>query len=625
MLQKLNERIQGVVAWVIITLIAVTFALFGIDYYIQSRHASSAAVEIDDESISKQAFELNYRRTRQMRDPKTMTAAIERELKKQVLDDLVINRVSVKAARQYGFGVSPEQAKAAIISIPQFQQDGHFSTERYQQVISGALFTPESFRDEVRQGMLLNQQRFALIGTAFALPNEVERFVKLYMQMRDYRFSILPVSRFIDKSSVSHDEVVSYYKTHQSKFLTSEQVALSFVKLSMNNIQKSIVVSDDLVKQYYDANQNNYLIPARWLVAHIQIAASADASDDVKAKAKAKAEQVSDTLQRSPDRFDEMVKTISDDKVSAVKKGRLPWIVAGQTEFDKALVMMTKPGQISEPIQTRHGYEILKLITYKPAETKPFDRVKQDIKEQLVAEEAQAKYAKMLEQLSDLSYQSPDSLKAVAEELDLTIEHTKPFSKNGGDNPLTQNKSIINAAFSHDVLELDNNSDPIQIDNNSVVVLRVKEHIQPRNKSLNEVKSQIIDILSKEKANVKVKKLAERMQQSIQDETAIRKLMSQYNIRWKIVNAATRETDKAPSPVNEIAFGLPKKGAVSGQYLGNNDYAIVQLTNIKDGQLSELDEEKKISIAQQLEANYGIMAYDLYVKGLLSKANIVRH
>ena len=50
--------------------------------------------------------------------------------------------------------------------------------------------------------------------------------------------------------------------------------------------------------------------------------------------------------------------------------------------------------------------------------------------------------------------------------------------------PLTKNKQVINSAFSHDVLELGNNSEPVQLDNDSVVVLRVNKHIPAKEQSL---------------------------------------------------------------------------------------------------------------------------------------------
>src|SRR4051794_15546324 len=96
MLQKLNERIQGIVAWVIIVLIAITFGMFGIDSYFRSHQTSDTEVVVNDETISKQAFDTNYRRSRMQRDPSKLTAASESALKKQVLDEMVLNLITVQ-------------------------------------------------------------------------------------------------------------------------------------------------------------------------------------------------------------------------------------------------------------------------------------------------------------------------------------------------------------------------------------------------------------------------------------------------------------------------------------------------------------------------------------------------
>ncbi|WP_133130345.1 SurA N-terminal domain-containing protein [Legionella yabuuchiae] len=625
MLQKLNERIQGIVAWVVITLIAVTFALFGVDYYLQSRNASTAAVEVNGQAISKQEFELSYRRIRQMRDPAQLTASGENQLKNQILDGLIINTLSLQNARKYGFEVTPAQANAAILNIPQFQEDGHFSANRFQQAISGALFTPESFQQEVRQGMLLNQQRFALIGTAFALPSEVERFVKLYMQTRDYQYLTIPVAQFADTKSITEQEVKAYYQAHQNEFLSPEQVSIAYLELSMNDIRNRVTVSNEQIKQYYEANPNNFLTPAQWRVAHILIALPESASTEERAVAKQKALQTHQELKVNPALFSEKVKSVSDDKVSVAKHGEMPWITAGQTELDKDLLKLTKPGQISEPIETQFGYEILRLIEYKPAAIKPFDQVKQDIKEQLAAERIQAEYAQRLEQLTDLAYQSPDSLKPAAEELGLTIKYTKPFPKSGGDNALTENKQVINAAFSHDVLELGNNSEPVQLDNDTVVVLRANRHIPAQEKPLTEVKDQIINHLVKSKAQTKASELGKKILDAFKEGKDARDLLSEHRLKWVTVKSAMRDSDLAAQPINELAFSIASPSSFIGQPINDGSFAVVKLNAVHDGQMSQLDPEQEASITQQLEASYGVLDYDLYVSGLLKKAEIVHH
>jgi peptidyl-prolyl cis-trans isomerase D len=625
MLQKLNERIQGVVAWVVIILIAVTFTLFGIDYYIQSRHETSAQVDVNGHPISKQAFELNYRRTRQMREPSLMTAALENQLKQQVLDEMIMNSVSMQAAHANGFDVSDEQANLAVLGIPQFQQDGHFSTDRYQQALNGALFTPVSFQKEVSQGMLLNQQRFAFIGTSFALPSEIKQFVKLYMQTRDYNYIQIPASQFKEKVTVSPQDIEAYYQKHQKEFLSHEKVTVDYIRLSMSDIKGTIKISDEQVNRYYEDNQSNYYTPAQWHVAHILFAVPADISTDDQQKIKQHAEETFQLLQKNPMQFEQQVKEISDDKISAVNDGVLPWIVAGQSGFDKALVKLTTLGQISAPFKSEHGYEVFKLLGYKAATIKPLVDVKADIQEQLMVDLAQAKYAQTLETLSDLSYQTPDSLTPVAQSLKLKVQESPFLSRQGGDTELTKNKQVINAAFSHDVLVLGNNSEPVQLDNESVVVLRVNKHLLAAEKSLAEVKPVIEEKLTMNNAKAQAKKLGKELLSVETNPIQQDKLINENKLKWNVVTASARDADSNQAMVNDLAFGLARVGAEAGRSLATGDYIIVQLKQINDGKLQMQDKEQVASITQQIEANYGMMDYDLYVNDLRNKATIVRH
>jgi len=621
MLQKLNERIQGVVAWIIIILITATFALFGLDYYMQSRHEARAEVEVNGHAISKLDFDLNYRRSRQLRDPSLMTAANENQLKQQVIDEMIVNSVSLQSARTSGFEVATAQANGAILSIPQFQQDGHFSADRYQQALTNALFTPESFQKEVRQGMLLNQQRFAFIGTAFALPSEIQQFVKLYMQSRDYDYMQIPASTFTKDVKVTDDEMNAYYKDHQKEFLTPEKVTVDYIRLSMGDIKQNLNVTDEQVLRYYEDNQSNYYTPTQWQVAHILFAVSPSSSESEKQQIRQLADETYSALQKDPSRFEEDVKTLSSDKISAVNGGVLPWIVAGQSEFDKALIKLTTPGKLLPPVASQHGYELFKLIAYKPATLKPLADVKGAIQEQLLADLAQTKYAQLLEQLSDLSYQTPDSLASVADALKLKVQRSTPIARVGGEDEFSKNKQVIQAAFSHDVLGLGNNSEPFQLDNESVVVLRVYKHFPATERAFAEVKMIVEQKLAMKKAKAAAREWGKQLLAANpnKEEQVKRKL------EWKLVSNASRDMETPSTSINEMAFSLPRIGAKVGRSLNNGDYVIVHLTKINDGDLNTLDKEQLASTTQQIETNYGRMDYDLYVSDLMSKAKIVKN
>lgn len=624
MLQKLNERIQGVVAWLVVILIGITFTLFGVDYYLQSHQTTNSKVLVNGAPLTIQSFENNYRRARSMQDIEQMTAADEKKLQNQVLDQMITNEVLVQAALNNGFDVSLNQADAAILSIPQFQEDGHFSAQKYQQALSAALFTQSSFQNEVKQGMLLNQQRFVFMGSSFALPDEIDRFVSLYMQSRDYDYLTIPVTHFEKDIHVSPKEIANYYKLHKKEFMAPEKVSLDYVTLSMHDIKNKIKISDDDVKRYYEDNQNSYLIPASWHVAHILFAVPENASQSDLEKIQQKANDAYQTLQKNPEQFEHLVSLMSDDKLSVIDKGVLPWITAGQNNYNQILSHLTRPGQISPPEKTKHGYEIFKLIAYKPVSVKPFSEVASSIKEQLIAEAAQTKYTQAMEQLSDLSYQSPDSLQPVAEALNLKIEKTQTFSRLGGTDNITKNKQVINAAFSHDVLDLNNNSEPIQIDNDSLVVVRVNQHWDEMEQPLEAVHDQINKILVKKIAEAKAKEIGKNLLNPVEDKQQ-QELIDNNHLSWKLVARSTRDNDKVDTDINDMAFNLLRPESRDGLVMPNGDYVVVRLKQIYDGKLSTLDREQQDSLIQQIEASYGMMDYDLYVKSLINRAQIVRH
>lgn len=623
MLQKLNERIQGIVSWLIIVLVAMTFTLFGVDYYLQSRQVTNTKIVINNQAITNQAFEASYRRARAQQDEAQLSAADEKNLQEDVLNQMIRNQVTVQAAKNTGFDVSTEQANMAILHIGQFQEDGHFSSERYQHALNAALYTPETFQSEIKQGMLINQQRFTFVGSSFALPSEIERFVRFYLQTRDYDYLTVPVSQLEKDVIVSSNEINTYYKDHQKEFMSPEQVSVSYIALSMHDIRSKINVSDDEIARFYNENKSNYLTPAQWKVAHILFAIPDHATADDISHAKEKADLVYKQLKQTPKQFNKLLMQ-SDDKLSLAQQGVLPWIIAGQSDYDKSLSVLTQKGQISEPIQTKDGFEIFKLIDYKPVTTKTLVDMKSAIKEQLIADAAQARYTQVLEQLSDLSYQTPDSLSPAADALGIKIQNSKPFSRTDDKVSFAKNKQIVNAAFSHDVLDLGNNSEVIQLDNDAVIVLRVKDHFPMKQQLLSEVQDHIKNILLKKSAEEKATQIGKSLLNPVVDATQ-EHLMKTNQLKWHAVTASARENDQVNNLINEAAFNIARPESRDGVRLENGDYVVVALKHIHDGSLMDKDEEQRNSLIQQIEASYGMMDYDLYVNSLMKRAHITKN
>jgi peptidyl-prolyl cis-trans isomerase D len=616
MLQKLNDRIQGAVAWIIVSLVTLTFTLFGLDYYLQNHRTENVKVKINGHSITKEEYDLSYRRLSQLQGQDALTPEQERILKQQVLSEMMVNAVSVEVARKHGFEVHNKQTLAAIMQIPQFQEDGHFSTSRYTQALSNAFFTPQTFQQEVQQGMLLNQQRFALIGTEFALPTELAQFVSLSMQKRDYQYAVVKAADFVAKEQVTTDELQKYYKMNQKQFMTKEQVSIDYIRLSLQSLKYKIKIPTEQVARYYEDNKNSYLTPAQWRLEYVRFSVKSDHNEAEEKSAKQAAMDLYHIVQKKPTHFTLLAKKAVQQKQA--QSGLLPVVIAGQSDLDHYLINLTEPGQIAEPIRTKQGYEVVQLKSYKPAAIQPLSEVKTLITEQLCQEAAQQQYAELEERLLELSYQNPDSLAPVAESLKVPLEHSALFMRgHPNKEAITQNPAVMQAAFSHDVLAYGNNSAPIQLDADTLVVLRVKEYIPSALQDIAQVRSVIESVILKQKSSLAAQTYGKNLVMS-SPKTLPRTL------HWQRVIGATRDSEKGDAQVNELAFAVSDTGGYKGHILQNGDYALVRLEKTTDGQLDMTDNEQTRNFTQQLEASYGLMDYDLYISQLMSQAHIVK-
>lgn len=616
MLQKLNERVKGLFAWIVVILIAFTFMMFGVDYFLQSKQSPGSVAEVNGEVIPATVFEQVYRRLRHQ-DTSNLSAPEDAALKKQIVEQLIVNTLTLQAANQAGFFVGQGQVVAALLQIPQFLENGKFSPARYQQVLAASMYTPSALQHEIGQDLLMNQQRFMFVNTDFALPSEIKNYTALLFEKRDYQYAIVPVKPLIEKATVTEAAIKGYYQAHEKQFVKPAQVSLAYVMLTLDQFKKTTTVSDDEVRQYYHENESSFKSPARWKLSHLFYAFPQHATPKQQEAIKEKAQDAYDTLKKSPSLFNEWVKQHSDDQVSARHEGVLPWLTLGQSPFDEILPTLTKSEQISQPFKTKDGYEIFKVLEYIPATTKPFEQAATTIRTQLLNEKAQMSYAKALETLGEMSYQNPDTLEPVSRELQLPILQTAPFTPSGGTEPITQHAEVLRLAFSPDIKTLGNNSEPIQINPTTVIVLRVKKQYPAELEPFQAVKAQIETQLKTNAAKKDIEKLA----QSVMNGSL--SLPDQY--RWQDSTQESRTGETKNPVIRELAFKLSQPKQIDGAYLPTGDYVFVRLATITPGKFESMDQAQRQTITQQLQSAYGTIDYDLYVRGLLDGAKIKRY
>ena len=505
-----------------------------------------------------------------------------------------------------GFELSLNQANQTILSISQFRDAGHFSKEKYQHILANAYFTPETFQAQVRQGMLLNQQRFAFMGTSFVLPSEVDNFFKLYMQRRDYKFMKIDKSFFYSKVSISDHELMTFYQKNKNLFQTPEKIKIDYLILTPELFKSKIVISDADLLRYYNENKKSFKQPLRFKVESVLLH---DISNITPAEQKA--------LNRIPS-----LQLFAHARNAAAYKP-LEWLDLNQSSgLNKQLLNLRRKGE-TVLIKQKNAYKLIRLLENRHSSYYSFVDMKDKIHIMLSNELAQEQYLENVEQLSDITYQAPDSLVPAAEQLELQIQHSDWFTKNTIPPLLTKNRHLAALLFSHDILDLKNNSDVVPLnmkDQDGVIVFRVKAHAPVSKQSFAVVKQQLYHLLQDEKAQ----KLATQWTTHYIDQLNTGHAEKQSQFTWKIMQNVSRDAQNDVSGMTRFVFSIAQLQHYYLMKLALGNMYIVDVEHIRMGDYLHVDKEQQASIQKQLEASYGIMDYDLYVNSLVQHAKIER-
>ncbi len=502
MLEVIRAHSKGWLAKLILTLITVPFALFGIDAYLKDAGDGASVAKVDGATISIQEYRNAMQSLRdrlQKENPKDIGALDSPEVKQSVLDRLINTRLLNAEVDNNNFKVTNEQLAQFITSLPEFQQGGKFSQEVYDKLLSQNQMTPSQFEKKMRGELLLQQVRDGVPGLAFTSKAVEDAVLNVEHQQREVSVAEIKTADFISQVNVDPSEVQAYYEKHKDKFKVPEQVKLEFVMLSANTLIPKMQTTDEEAKKFYDENASKFQGSEQRHASHILIGASASASPEAKAEAKKKAEQVLAEVKKNPAKFAELAKKYSQDPGSAEKGGDLGTFGRGSMvkPFEDAAFSM-KPGEVSGLVQSDFGYHIIKL-TEIVGQGQGFETLKPQIRAELMYQKALVKFSEQAEAFSATVYEQSTSLKPVADAYNIPVQKTEWLSYADGAKFFKSDK-LMTLVFTNEVLKDKRNTEAVEVSNNTLVSARVVEHKASAPRSFDEVKGGIADLLKIEKA-----------------------------------------------------------------------------------------------------------------------------
>ncbi|RRJ84900.1 SurA N-terminal domain-containing protein [Aestuariirhabdus litorea] len=626
MLQNIRENAQGMVAKIIIAFIIFTFAIFGLES-ISGGSSGNNVASVNGDAISQQdlyqAMQMRRQQlSREMGDNFDPALLDEQRIQQASLDGLINQQLLLQQAADLGLYFPEAAIDQMILETESFQVDGKFNADQFQLALRSVGLTPIQFRKMIQGEMLISQLNAGFAASDFVTPAEMESISSLERQQRDIRYTVLSAASEREKVSVDDQEVRDYYDSNPGEFLAEEQVSVNYLMLDKNDLIDTLSVTEDDLQNAYQAfvEQLRGNAGGQRRAAHILLEVNEQKPEQEVAALASELKQRLD----AGEEFADLAREYSDDTFSAEQGGDLGVVEPGflGDAFDEALDSL-EPGQVSAPIQTDFGYQLVKLVSAEELQVPVMEEVREQLARELKLDRVEPIFVEQSQLLADISFESAD-LKQPAEEMGLSIQKTGLFGRNGGDDELTSNRSFLAAAFNPEVLNDGANSLLIELDTDRVAVLRAAEHIKPEPLPFDQVESQIrqrlLAVKAEELLQQRALELKSRVQSEGLDAVADSSWVSQAGVSRQVASDLPQQllldTFKAPQP-DEGKPGL----MISG--LPNGDKVVLAVTAVRTPEgNSEEEAMRNQLLSRMLAQQKGQVIFDEYRQALRESADI---
>ncbi|MGR8921477.1 MAG: SurA N-terminal domain-containing protein [Gammaproteobacteria bacterium] len=625
MLQSIRDRSQGLIVGVIVFLISLTFALWGIQSYLDAG-AQVVVAEAAGEEILLDEFQDSLQRFRRqaqsvLGDAFDAEAWNSPEIRERALEELVDERILDSTLDDARMRISDEQVALQLRQIPSFQDENGFSRQLYESRVPLLGMSQAGFEQKLRSDMARAQLRAGISASEFVTGAEAERVQRLRKQARDIGYAIIPATEYEDDVELGDADIEAYFETNKEDYRTDERVALDYLEISADALTDQVQVSDTALRQAYESDKASYTVEEERNVNHIlvQVPQSADATEIAEALAKiaAAAERA-----RAGEDFEALARELSDDVGSSAEGGETGFFPRGAMapEFEQAAFAL-EVGAISDPVRTKFGFHLIKLKDIKPGGTKTFDEVRDEVEAAYRRQEAQKMFFDQAEQFSNLVYEHPDGLEVAAEALGLEVKTTGALNEE--ELAALFSERVASAAFEPEVLLEGLNAEPVELADGRVVAIRVREHEPSRIPALADVRGRVEETLRDEKLRERTQAAADDFIRQLRDGATVTELIKGRGFGWETALAAERDSTDVNRAVLRAAFRVdvePGEPTFTGVPIGRSDYAVVRVANVTTPapdalEADEVDEVKNELLGSRAESTWREFVASLRAQG----------
>lgn len=607
MLQSIRDGIKGWLSTVIIGIIVVPFAFWGVTSYFSGGGEVTVA-KVGDGEISQRAFQRSYQSRYQAEQRRLGDAADqidERALKFSVLENMVSTESLTQHVLDDGYDVADAQLLTALQENPYLQENGRFSETRYGQFLAAVGMDAVSYEASLRRSLRVGQLQSGVTESMPVTDAELERLWKLQNQERTIAAATIDLAALAKKSKVTDDAIKAWYEEHAENYWSEEQIRVDYVELNVADLSSRVAVSEDELNARYEEDKGRYITPEQRRASHILIS-SGDDADAAKTELEALKARI-----EAGESFADLAKEHSDDPGSATAGGDLGMVGRGVMvkSFEEALFALAETGDISDLVETQFGFHLIRLDEIQAEQGRSFDDTRLEIETVLREEKAEELYSELLDQLSEMAYETPDNLTDVAAALELEVRTSGWFSRETGSG-ISAEPAVRKAAFGNVVAQDDENSELIEVGDNTAIVLRKNDYRASTQKPLADVREQIKTQLGVELAIQKSLQMTDAVLSAVEEGKSFAQAAKAQGLDVEDHGAIKRDSRLLGAAALQDAFSIerPKatKASVGTTVLADGNVVIYAVSKVAEPVADAAALEKdKVELKAQLKTFRG--------------------
>ena len=597
MLTIIRDKATGWIAGVIVGLLVISFAFWGVSFY-SGQAGQLNVAKVNDVDISFQSFQRSFSQLRkQMQSVLGDSLSLEEDtfIKNQTIEKLIESELINQLVIDSGLNITNEKLTESIKNIEFFRNEEGFDRIKYEQSINSIGMAPSIFEAQLRMDLLSEQLQAGFLETTFILEPELENILRLESQSRDITYTILSLPSFIEDGEISDSDIDVFYQANPNLFTQPEQVKVAYLELNIKELAKDIETNEEVLRNFYNDNKGDYDVVEQRSVRKLFVKTGEKATDENKNKAEVVITSALELANEGKD-FEEIVQQSTGEALEFSEHSFMSKGIMGK-EIDEFL-FNSEEGAVSKVIETKEGFNIVKVVEIRGGSENKYENSAQKVKEDYKNKQAELQFFELSDQLTTLSYENSDNLEIAADAIGKEIINTDYFARDNNLEGLLSDPLIISKSFDPELIRSGNNSDAIELSDNHIVVLRVLEHREPATKPLEDVRDEVIASIRLKLAGEKVNETGDRIITELKSGVNPESVISHSGIEWTTTEKVKRDDMFINRAILRSVFGAGKPNSdepiITSQRLGSGDYAIIVILNANDETL-EVDEEQKKS------------------------------